>query len=71
MGRGGQAGGMGAGVQVPVETGPYDAVVEVCGVVYIYNRPEKDKLGTGSAADPSQRVFALPQTSSRSAATGS
>ncbi|MEX2120670.1 MAG: hypothetical protein WD847_19720 [Pirellulales bacterium] len=66
MAGGGMGGGGGMASSVPVETGPYDAVVEVCGVVYIYNRPEKEKLGTGSAADPSQRVFALPQAAAGS-----
>lgn len=66
-GMGGDAGGgmgmpemMGGGGGGNVETGPYDAVVELSGIIYLYNPPDIEKLGTGSSSDPSQRSFSIP-----------
>jgi hypothetical protein len=44
-----------------VETGPYDSVVELSGIIYLYNPPDIAKLGTGSSSDPSQRSFSVPK----------
>ena len=33
------------------ETGPMDLPVEIQGFIYIYNPPDRDKLGTGTAAE--------------------
>jgi hypothetical protein len=43
------------------EHSPYDATVEIRGIVYVYNDPEDSKLGTGSAATPAQRSQGIPQ----------
>ncbi len=50
--RGGPMGGgfaPGAG-SPPQETGQFDMPVEIHAVIYIYNPPDKDKLGTGAAS---------------------
>ncbi|MGD0383433.1 MAG: hypothetical protein ABSA77_07935, partial [Thermoguttaceae bacterium] len=33
------------------ETGPYDIPVEIQGIIYIYNQPDQNTLGTASAAE--------------------
>lgn len=56
-------GGMEQGVErpnIPADHGPYDAIVEVRGIVYIYNEPVESKLGTGSAPKPAQRLLGVP-----------
>jgi hypothetical protein len=42
------------------DTGPYDCVVEICGVMYLYDKPDESKVGSGSAASPAKRLFAIP-----------
>ncbi|HWA99915.1 MAG TPA: hypothetical protein VG713_15560 [Pirellulales bacterium] len=42
------------------ERGPFDASIEVRGIVYIYTEPDEKKLGTGSAPRPAQRSFGVP-----------
>ncbi len=42
------------------ERGPFDAEIEVRGIVYLYNEPDEKKLGTGSAPNPAQRSFGVP-----------
>ncbi|HEX4130454.1 MAG TPA: hypothetical protein VHZ24_10440 [Pirellulales bacterium] len=42
------------------ERGPFDAEIEVRGIVYIYTEPDEKKLGTGSAPRPAQRSFGVP-----------
>ena len=43
-----------------VEATPSDVTVEVCGLVQIFNLPDVEKLGTGSAADPGKRPAGVP-----------
>lgn len=52
-------GGMGIGGG-QLETGPYDVVVELSGIIYLYNPPDIAKLGTGSSSDPAKRSFSVP-----------
>lgn len=42
------------------ERGPYDCVLQIRGIVYIYNEPREQKLGTGSAPQPAQRELGIP-----------
>jgi hypothetical protein len=59
-------GGAGAGGQEGgVETTVYDAVVELSGVIYLYNPPDIAKLGAGAAGSPEKRSFGVPTTSVR------
>jgi len=60
MGMGGGL-GMGGGQTLAIESGPYDAVVELSGIVYLYNLPDVAKLGTGSSKDPATRSFSVPK----------
>ncbi len=47
------------------EVGPNDMDIEIRGIVYIYNRPDEAKLGTGTATDASQRAaLGFPQLKS-------
>ena len=55
----GGGGGMGIGGG-QLETGPYDVVVELSGIIYLYNPPDIAKLGTGSSPDPAKRSFSVP-----------
>jgi hypothetical protein len=43
------------------EHGPYDALVQIRAIAYLYNQPKEDKLGTGSAPKPAQRLLGIPQ----------
>ena len=43
-----------------VEANPSDVTVEICGLVQIFNLPNVEKLGTGSAADPGKRPAGVP-----------
>jgi hypothetical protein len=71
-GMGGMMGGMGgmmdggfggASLQEGgVETTVYDGVVELSGVIYLYNPPDMAKLGQGGAAAPEKRSFGVPKT---------
>jgi hypothetical protein len=62
IGGGMMGGGMGLGGQTPgMEAGPYDAVVELSGIIYLYNPPDLAKLGTGSSKDPATRSFSVPK----------
>ena len=63
---GGETGsfGLGLGAQEgAVEVTVYDAVVELSGVIYLYNPPDKTKLGSGGAGSPDKRSFGVPKTS--------
>ena len=42
------------------ETGRYDIPVEIQGIIYIYNQPDQNTLGTGTAAEKSAET--APQT---------
>jgi hypothetical protein len=42
------------------ETTAWDAVVEVGGVIYLYNQPNVKKLGSGAAKSPAARSFRTP-----------
>jgi hypothetical protein len=42
------------------ETGAYDIPVEIQGIIYIYNQPDQNTLGTGTAAEKSAET--APQT---------
>lgn len=55
-------GGLGVGPQgAPVsETGQYDVPVEIHAVIYIYNPPDRAKLGTGAAAGQNPTDGAAP-----------
>ncbi len=52
-----------------VELGPYDMEVEVQGTVLIYNEPNKDKLGTGTAAEAEEAAAAAGATPAGEPAT--
>ncbi|HEY5312775.1 MAG TPA: hypothetical protein VIK18_09655 [Pirellulales bacterium] len=43
-----------------LEHGPYDCVLQIRGIVYIYNEPQEPKLGTGSAPQPARRELGIP-----------
>ena len=62
MGMGGGMGGMGGmgggGESIPYEPGPYDAIVELSGVIYLYNPPDIAKLGSKA---PAERSFSVPK----------
>ncbi|MGH7192969.1 MAG: hypothetical protein ACREJM_05460, partial [Candidatus Saccharimonadales bacterium] len=45
-----------------VETMTYDAVVELSGVIYLYNFPDLAKLGTGTSGSPANRFFGVPSS---------
>jgi hypothetical protein len=61
---GGDIGGFGLGPQEgAVETTVYDAVVELSGVIYLYDPPDITKLGQGSAGAPDKRSFGVPTSS--------
>ncbi len=53
----------GAEVAMPGQTerAPYDATVQLRGIVYIYDQPQDAKLGKGSAPKPAQRKLGTPQ----------
>lgn len=51
-------GGMVGGQSIPYEPGPYDAVVELSGVIYLYNAPDIAKLGSKA---PAERSFSVPK----------
>lgn len=51
------------------ERSPYDVVVELRGIVYIYNAPNKEKLGKGSAEKPAERLFGIPVLAPKAATT--
>jgi hypothetical protein len=53
--------GMGGGQTPGIEAGAYDAIVELSGIIYLYNPPDLAKLGTGSSKDPSTRSFSVPK----------
>jgi hypothetical protein len=61
MGGGMMGGGMMGGQTPAMEAGPYDAVVELSGIIYLYNPPDLAKLGTGSSKDPATRSFSVPK----------
>jgi hypothetical protein len=42
------------------ERAPYDATVQIRGIVYIYDPPQEPKLGKGSAPKPAQRKLGTP-----------
>ena len=54
-----------ASQQGAVEVTDYDAIVELSGVVYLYNPPDITKLGGGGAANPDKRSFGVPKTAPR------
>ena len=43
-----------------VEPGPFDVDLELCGVVTLYNRPDEEALGKGTAAEPGKKVTGIP-----------
>ncbi len=45
---------------VKSDRNPFDAEIEIRGIVYIYNEPDEKRLGTGSAANPAKRSFGVP-----------
>jgi hypothetical protein len=42
------------------EPPPYDCKVDLRGIVYIYNDPSLNEIGTGSAEAPAKRRTGLP-----------
>ena len=42
------------------ETTPWDVIVEIGGVVYLYNPADSKKLGKGTAGTPAKRSFRVP-----------
>jgi hypothetical protein len=53
--------GEGLEVVQKLERGPYDCVLQIRGIVYMYNEPDEPKLGTGSAPQPAQRGLGIPE----------
>lgn len=53
-------GGLGALQEGGVETTVYDALVELSGVIYLYQLPDVAKLGTGASGAPEKRSFGVP-----------
>jgi len=51
-------GGMGGGQPIAIEAGPFDAQVELSGVIYLYNAPDIAKLGSKA---PAARSFSVPK----------
>lgn len=51
------------GGEMPVERRPDDIEVEIRGIIFIYNPPDENTLGTGSAPNPAQRTFGIPVAS--------
>lgn len=45
----GEGPGVGPGTGEAAYRGPYDVAIEVLGIIYIYERPDESKLGTGTA----------------------
>lgn len=43
-----------------VETLNYDALIELSGVIYLYNVPDLAKLGSGTSGSPAKRFFGVP-----------
>jgi hypothetical protein len=71
---GGMGGGIGGGMP-GMSSGagdrtPYDVPIEIRGVVYLYNTPALEKLGTGAAGADVKRVFAVPKTGAGGAQGG-
>lgn len=52
--------GVVGGAETQVERAPYDVEVEVRGIIFIYNNPDKEALGSGAAENPAQRAFGIP-----------
>jgi hypothetical protein len=48
------------GILAHTEMTPWDIVVEIGGVVYLYNSPDSKKLGSGAAGSPAKRSFRMP-----------
>jgi hypothetical protein len=57
-GMGGMGGFGGGGQSIPIEAGPFDALVELSGVIYLYNAPDIAKLGSKA---PAARSFSVPK----------
>lgn len=70
---GGAMSGASPALEGGVETTVFDVVVELSGVIYLYNPPDVTKLGTGAAASPEKRSFGVPTSTVKLpvAATGS
>lgn len=49
------------GKQVAGEYGPFDVPVEIRGIIYIYNKPDRAKLGTGAATEKPEEPAAPEQ----------
>ena len=60
MDLGGGLGGLSSTPEGGVETTVFDVVVELSGVIYLYNPPDMAKLGTGAASSPEKRSFGVP-----------
>jgi hypothetical protein len=56
----GGGGGMAAGNVGELALTDYDMLVEVSGIIYLYNPPIKENLGKGTAKNPEKRSFGLP-----------
>ena len=61
---GGMAGGMGGGMGAVAddEENPHEVTLEVHGLIYIYNPPNLQKLGTGTVAEQTVEDAAAPET---------
>ncbi|HJT32953.1 MAG TPA: hypothetical protein VJ783_13005 [Pirellulales bacterium] len=58
LGMGGMFGG--GNREGEVETLNYDALIELSGVIYLYNVPDLAKLGGGTSGSPAKRFFGVP-----------
>jgi hypothetical protein len=43
-----------------IDPGPYDGFVDIRGIVYIYNKPDVNRVGKGAAGEPAKRPFSIP-----------
>lgn len=62
MDMGGGLGALSSVAEGGVETTVFDVIVELSGVIYLYNPPDMAKLGTGAASAPEKRSFGVPTT---------
>jgi hypothetical protein len=52
------------------EVSPYDIPIEIQGIIYIYNPPDKQKLGTGSEAEKGKQLEAQSEKAVDASAPG-
>lgn len=53
-----------------IPPGAYDGFVDIRGIVYIFNRPDENRVGRGAAGEPAKRPFGIPTTTAEPPAGG-